>query len=171
MKKVNQKFIVGSIFKIPLGNQKFAYGRILDEQIAVYDFLNPCNENDPEIELIIQQPVLFYVFIYESVITEGHFEIIGFIKLTQEEVEKIPAYFNQDSININACVIFYQDARVPAYKATAQDCIGLEGAVIYDFKDVKKRIEDFYAGNKDNFVEYDKVILSTDDERYNDGYK
>ena len=168
---MKQKFIVGSIFKIPLENQKFAYGRILDEQIAVYDFINPCNENDPEIELIIQQPILFYMFIYESVITEEHFDIVGFIKLIKEEVEKIPPYFNQDSINIDNCVIFYQDARVPPYKASAQDCIGLESAVIYDFKDVKKRIEDFYADNKDNFVEYDKVILSTDDERYNDGYK
>jgi Immunity protein 26 len=171
VKKVKQKFIVGSIFKIPLENQRFAYGRILDEQIAVYDFINPINKDDPDLELITQQPVLFYVFIYHSVITEGYFEIIGFIKLTQEEIEKIPPYFNQDSININACVIFYQDARVPAYKANAQDCIGLENACLYDFKDIKKRIEDYYAGNKNNFVEYDKVILSTNDERYNDGYK
>ena len=79
MKKLKQKFIVGSIFKIPLKNRKFVYGRILDEQIAVYDFINACNEYDPEIELIIQHPILFYVFIYESVITEEHFKIIGFI--------------------------------------------------------------------------------------------
>lgn len=167
--KSKQKYIAGSIVKIHLKNKTFAYGRIMGDQIAVYDLINSNNEHDPKIEFIIQQPILFYVFIFDSVKTEGNLKTMGIIKLTQEEVEKTPPSFNQDTININDCVIFHHDARFPPYKATAQDCIGLERATIYDFEDVIKRIENYYAGNKDNFVEYDKVILSTDDKRYNSG--
>ena len=169
--KVKQKNISGSIVEIPLGNRKFAFARIMGEQIAVYDLIIAENERNSKITFIIQQPILFYVIIYDSVITKGHLKIIGFVKLSQEEIYKIPPNFNQDSININDCVIFHLDARFPPYKASAEDCIGLENATLYDFKDLKDRVEDFYSGIKNNFAEYDKVILSADDERYNDGYK
>ena len=63
------------------------------------------------------------------------------------------------------------DARFLPYKAPAVDCIGLERGTFYDLKDITKLIEDFYECRNNGPVEYDKVILSTNDERYNDGYR
>ena len=92
--KIKQINTSGSIVEIPLKNRKFAFARIVSEQLAVYNLVVAENEKQLQIDFIVQQHILFYVIIYDSVITKGHFKIIGFVKLSQKEIDEIPSNFN-----------------------------------------------------------------------------
>lgn len=166
--KGRQKYIIGSVFKIPLNNNKICFGRLITGiRTAIYDLCISQTTIIPDFEFIVKQRILFYVCVYRTVITKGEFEVIGLMKPSQEDIENVPPTFNQDLMNIDDCTISYADDRLPEYKASAIDCIGLERSSVYGYDNVVERIEDFYAGKKNFHVEFSKVILSTEDIRYN----
>lgn len=76
--KIKQKYTADFVIEIPLINQKFAYGRVMSNQLAVYGLVSSKNESDFEIKFIIEKPILFYVCFFDSVITEGQFKVLGF---------------------------------------------------------------------------------------------
>jgi hypothetical protein len=163
-KKKRQRIKDGAVVKINLSENRLIFGRLIVGRIGIYDFVVPQSEQLPEIEVIISKPTFLYCSVYNDVITKGVFEIIGFKELTKDEIDKIPAKFMQDLVNIDDCVIFWPDGR--ERRATPQECIDLERSSVWEAEGLVQRIEDHYAGKRNFHVELDKVILSKDDLRY-----
>lgn len=168
-KKKRNSYVAGAVIQIHLSNEKAAYGRILGGIVAIYNFVSKKSEKTIPLESIIDQPILFYCTIYESIVTKGIFEIIGNIEVSEEDIRHIPPGFTQDLANINDCVIFYHDDRIPQRKATPQECIGLERSSVWDESNIIERIEDHFLGRKNFSYELFKPILSEDDIRYMSG--
>jgi|SRR6185312_1001611 len=165
MIKKRQRFKEGSIVRIKLSGNRFIFGRLLPAfRISVYDFVVNSDKNIPQIEEVIMSKIILSVGIYRTIITKGMFEIIGFKELTQIEIDKIPPMFNQSLGNYEDCTIFYDNGK--EYKAKPEECIGLERSAVWDEHSLVDRIEDYYKGEKNFYVEYQKVILSPNDPRY-----
>jgi hypothetical protein len=163
-KKIKQKIQDGALVKINLQEKKIVFGRLLKNRIAIYDFIFLDSGEIPNIDLIINNPIIFYCSIYNDVITKGVFEIIGFKELAEEEIEKIPPKFTQDMVDINKCIIYLYDGR--EFIVNPKDCEGLERSSVWEAEGLVKRIQDHYTGKKNFHVEYQKVILSKNDPRY-----
>jgi hypothetical protein len=158
-------FKEGSIVKIEISGSRLVFGRLLPGyRIGIYDLITSEIDSLSSIESVIRAPIFLYCVIYKDVITKGVFQIIGFKELSAIDLEKIPPSFTQDLVNIDECVIFYYDGKEK--KANPEDCINLERASIWEAKGLIQRIEDFYAGRRNPYLELDKVILSKNDPRY-----
>jgi hypothetical protein len=105
-KKLKQKIQDGAVVKINLQENKIVFGRLLKNRIAIYDFIVIDSGEIPNIDLIINNPIIFYCSIYNDVITKGVFKVIGFKELSEDEIEKIPPKFTQDIVDINKCIIY-----------------------------------------------------------------
>lgn len=166
-KSKRQNIKEGAIVKIPLSEKRLIFGRLLPGRIGIYDFIIKQDELLPAIDDIIKHNIFLYSMVYDSVIKNGIFEIIGFKELTEDEIKRIPPKFHQDLQNYRNCTIYWFNGGEK--KATPEECIGLEPSIIWEAEGLIKRIEDHYLGKKNFNVEYHKVILSEDDPRYKAG--
>lgn len=166
-KKKRQRIKNGDILKIVLSEKRLIFGRLLPGRIGIYDFIAKEDKSLPALKDIINHDIFLYTMIYDHVIKNGIFEIIGFTELTQEEINKMPPKFHQSLDNYKNCTIHWFDGR--ERKATPDECIGLEPSLIWEAEGLIKRIEDYYAGKKNFSVEFHKIILSEDDPRYKKG--
>jgi hypothetical protein len=167
IKGKRQKFKEGAVVKIQLSEGRLVFGRLLPgvaSMICIYDFVANKNLELPSIDVITNKPVLFYCGLFRAIITKGIYEIIGFKEFTEKEIHNIPPSFKQDMVNINDCVIFWNNGK--ERKAIPQECIGLERSSVWDEQGIIQRIEDHYNGKRNFHAELDKVILSQDDPRY-----
>jgi hypothetical protein len=160
-----QRFVEGAITAIDLSDNRLIFGRLLPGfHIGIYDWVIKKDDNLPDIESILQRNIIIYVRIFKRVVTKSEFRIIGLKELTKAEQKNIPPHFQQSLGNIKKCKIYYEDGT--EIDVTPQDCIGLEGPVIWDSISLISRIENHYLGKKDPYVELFKVILSEDDPRH-----
>jgi len=160
-----QQFREGAIVKIELSKDRIVFGRLLPAfHIGVYDMIFDKVYSFSSVEDIVSYPILFYCVIYKDVITKGIFEIVGFKKLTQNDVRAMPPSYNQDKVNIDDCTIFHYDGR--ERKAQPQECIGLEKSSVWEAKNLIERLEDYYDGKRNMYVELFKPLLSKADPRY-----
>lgn len=160
-----QKYNDGAFVRIELSANRYVIGRLFPKfNIGIYQ--NEYNNAYavPSIEKIIKSNILFYVSIYEEIITTGKFKIIDFREFDPSEITRIPPKFKQSLGNYMDCVIFCNDGR--KYSSQPQECIGLERSAVWDEESLIIRIEDYYSGKKNFHSEYQKVILSPEDPRY-----
>jgi hypothetical protein len=165
IKSKRQRFKEGSLVRIELTKARMVYGRLLPgNHVCIYDgtFVNEINF--PPIQSLKEGKILFYARIFKDIISNGHFQIVGYEELTQSEIDDMPPHFYQDLFDIDNCMIYFQNGI--ERKVKPEECVGLEGPVVWEAEALIGRIEDFYAGRKNPYVELDKVILSTDDPRY-----
>ncbi len=60
-------------------------------------------------------------------------------------------------MNPSRCVLM--DALGNEYPATIDQCVGLEPVAVWEAEHVESRIDDFYAGRSNSFLESIKLIL------------
>ena len=162
-----QKIKAGAVVKIDISERRSVFGRLFSPNIGIYDFVLSQNDPAPSLEEIIHNRIFLHCSIYDSIITKGVFEIIGWIPLSVEEISNIPPKFHQELDNYKDCTIYWADGR--ERKALPAECIGLERSTVWGPKELVERIEDYFAGRKNFYVEYDKVILSEEDPRFKAG--
>lgn len=165
-----QKIKSGLVLKIATGDGFKSFAKVLkDSRICIYNFR--IKEEDFinfNLNVLENKPILFYVSIYDSVIVEGKFPVIGELPVSIEEIHKIPPRFNQDENTLECTLYYYEPAIIR--KATPEECIGLDPVCIYGPDNIIERIVNHYAGKKTPFIESHKVILSKDDVRYNNPF-
>lgn len=152
---------VGNIFKIPLKEGYFAFGKILNKgQSCVYDLRLTEEEYNmiTDLKEITNRVVLFHLAFFKDIITRGIYEVIGNEKVTQEEENRIPNKFSQDVFNLLDCSIFSNE-QPSIIKATPEECIDLERMVVYDYMTLIERIEHFYENKPYEEVEEWKVKI------------
>ncbi len=148
----HQKIIKGGIVKIPLENNFHTYGRILECDIAFYDSRT---QKELSVEEIIKKSVLFSTAVYDYVIKEGYWLIIGKKPLEpfMLEFEQKPVY--TEDIFLNKCIIHYRGGEQKI--VNREEVQGLESCTVWTHTSIEKRLNDFYAGRLNWQVENIKI--------------
>ena len=124
------------------------YARILEVRCAFYDARS---REELSAEEIIGKPVLFFASVYDRVITRGYWPKIGKKLPLEPHLLDLPPVYTQDVLNPTKFEIFYQKTSRPASR---EECLGLEYFSVWDYGDMEERLDDWYAGRKNNFVEF-----------------
>jgi len=137
---------VGDIVKIDLGDKAFCFGRVLEEPlIAFYDLKT---SEVPDMEAIVELPILFRVWVMNDAVTSGRWPVIGNMSLSPD-LEVAPKFFKQDPIS-KTFSIYYGEKETPA---TLAECEKLERAAVWDPSHVEDRLRDYYLGIPNQWVE------------------
>lgn len=137
---------VGDIFSIDLGDDIFCFGRILNNPLmAFYD----CKSKEMKsLDLIINSPIIFKVWVMNYAITSGRWKIIGNLPVNSDLLAN-PKFFKQDNIT-RKLSIYHDGEEIPA---TFEDCLGLECAAVWDPEHVEDRLRDYFRKIPNKWVE------------------
>ena len=142
----NIKRRVGDIVAIKLKDGSYSFGIVLEEPlIAFYD----CNFHEiRELEVVISEPILFMIWVMNSSVESGRWEVVGNTPL-ESSLDDSPRFFKQDPINKSFSICF-QGKETPS---TLEECQNLERAAVWDPEHVEDRLIDHYAGVPNQWVE------------------
>lgn len=130
---------IGDIVRIHIRDDLYSFARVLNKPlIAFYDFRGKL---DSEFESILEAPILFKVWIMNSAITSGQWEIIG-NKPLEENLLESPAFFKVDPIK-KSLSIYCDGVDIPA---TVSQCEGLERAAVWSGVHIESRLQDYFDG-------------------------
>ena len=155
MERKKQRITVGAIIQIPLKDDFFTYGRILESKIAFYDART---REEMPIEAILKSPILFIVPVEDAVITHGYWQKVSKAIPIEDNLKKenLPPMFRQSTLKPERIELVYFDR---FEKATPEQCTGLERWAVWNLEGIEQRLHDFY-GNKENYYEkVDKEIV------------
>lgn len=136
----------GNIFEIALPTGGFAYGVTVEfPLIAVFNFR--ANER-PALPKLLSTPVAFRIWVMRSCIGPRCWPVIGFESLP-ETLRVIPDFYKYDSI-AHQFSLYRGHAEE---RATREECLGLERAAVWSSVHVESRLEDYFAGRPNAWVE------------------
>ena len=72
-----QRRTIGSIIEIDLGNGYYSYAQIVNDDMLFYDLYTDVRVSD--LEILADLELLFFLGVYDEVITEGRWTIIGML--------------------------------------------------------------------------------------------
>ncbi|SDG74702.1 Immunity protein 26 [Flavobacterium omnivorum] len=141
MKK--QKITQGSILEINIENQYYTYAQILDKGGYVFfDYKSETRLTD--FSVLEDKPILFIIGVYNDVITQGHWPIVGKMNIRQN-LNSQPMQFIQDALHPDRFE-FYNPNTGESTPATKEKVKGLERAAVWEANHVEDRIRDYYNG-------------------------
>ena len=148
MMKRKKRPVAGEVIAIPLRDGSFGFGRILkDGANAFYDCKAP--EILP-ISQIISQPVLFRLWVFDDLIQDGTWPIIGRAPLSEDLSNTLPsfiwAFFHPHPFIVTAD----SPEMIPA---TPEECQGLERVAVWTPEEVSARLYDSLTGNGEKWIE------------------
>ena len=86
---------VGDIFEVPLPNGRFAYGKVFrDASVGIYETVFDAPERPP-----IKSAFSFVVGLYEYILADGVWPIVGHEPFDSTDAEWPPPYFINDAIS------------------------------------------------------------------------
>lgn len=142
-----QKWRAGDVVKIPLGEDQYAFGRVLRKPLmGFYDLLV---SELPSVEVIVAKPILFRVWVMNYAVTDGDWPIIGHMPLTPE-LEETPIFFKQDHITGKFSIYLGNGQERPV---TRKEVEGLERAAVWEPEHIVDRLRDHFAGRSNVWVE------------------
>jgi len=147
MKK--QQRTIGAIVKIDLGNGFFNYAQILKQDIAFFDIY--VKDELKNLNILMDKPVLFFLGVYNDVITSGRWGKIGML-LIRKEFESTPNKYIQDALNPNKFELYITDTGEIA-PSSKEKCKGLECAAVWEAEHVEERLRDHFSGRPNKYVQ------------------
>lgn len=151
MPKKKRRLKVGDVFAIPLSNREFAYGRVCPP--PRYAFYKLKSNQILPLESVIRAPVAFIVFGWDDPIRDGTWPVVGHAPLPPD-LQKEPLFFKKDIITGKLTI--YRDSTGKEVPATKKQCKNLECAAVWDPDHVIQRLEDLFAGRKNQEFEADR---------------
>ena len=137
----------GNFVSIPLGEQKFGFGRVLEDHlIAFYDLLS---EHVLPTEEIEKHTILFKTGVMSYAITKGEFSIIGHSPLSKDLLER-PKFFMQDISTGELSITENGEHLTPA---TYDECVTLEALAAWEPEHIIDRLRDHFDGKENVWVE------------------
>lgn len=137
---------VGDVIEIPLGDNRYGYGRILEDPL--YAFYDVSTERHLAVEEVVGLPILFKIWVRDEAVKNQIWKIIG-NKPLQSDLLEVPKFFKKDPIN-KKLSIYWKGKEVSASK---EECAGLECAAVWDAEHVEDRLRDHFAGKPNRWVE------------------
>ena len=143
-KRIRRK--VGAVVSIALEDGEYVFGHVLEEPLIVFYDLKVSEL--PDVETIVQQPVLFKLWVMNHAVTSGRWPVIGQQPLT-DDLKKPVVMFKLDPIK-KSYSLYQQGRDIPA---TREQVAGLERAAVWDPAHVEDRLRDHYLGVPNKWVE------------------
>ncbi len=141
-----QQRTVGAIVEIPLENGFHGYARILKTRLAFYDVHT---KKDLLPEEIIKKPILFISVVYDFAITKGFWLKIGKKLPLEEHLQQNQPLYTEDFLT--GKYLIYENGK--QLVATKEQIKGLESYTVWSPEGIEKRLNDYYANRKNEFVE------------------
>ena len=142
-----QRWTVGAVVLIPLGDERFTYAQMLDApEYAFFDF----QSNEPvAAEEVIQKPVAFRLWVMRYAHSGGRWKKVGTSPVDESLKGKVHR-FNQDRLNhkIRLTLDGFEGPLV-----TAEECEGVECAAVWDPEHIENRLRDHFSGVPNKWVE------------------
>jgi hypothetical protein len=154
-----QKRTPGSIVKVPLDNGFHIYARVLGVDLAFYDLLT--REEIKDLQIIISSPILFITTVNYYAITKGLWTKVGKVSLEDFPVT-IPPQFVQNPLNPDQ---FFIEENGIRRNASKDECQGLERSAVWTPEGIQKRLNDYYKGRKNYYIEKDLETLNSKKEK------
>ncbi|MDA7964690.1 hypothetical protein [Ruegeria sp.] len=133
-----QRWQVGALVEIPIGESCWAYGQLGEEYFVAV--LEGYFSERPTIENLIELPILFKSFVYRDVISRGYWLKVGRLE-PRSDVIKEDYRFKQDQIS-GALSLWHSDFAEQGWERPAllSECLGLERAAVWEASYVEDRI-------------------------------
>ena len=141
-----QRIVEGAFVKIPLDENRHAYGRLLKRPLV--GFYESDTAEDLPLAVIQSMPVSFKVWVANRAITSGRWEIVGVAPL-EEELKSDPRFFKFDTIQ-KELSIYHQQRELPA---SWEECKDLECAAVWSAEHVEDRLRDRALGRPNKWAE------------------
>lgn len=148
-----QKRRTGDILEIPIAGKGYSYAQVLRTGVAFFDVL--LESKLENLESLSGSGVLFVLEIYDSVITDNEWRVVGNIPV-REFLRTAPLQFVQDQMNPES-VSLYDPNTGETRTASIDDCKGLERAAVWTAGQVQERILDYHEGKDNKWVEQLKL--------------
>jgi hypothetical protein len=143
------KKIIGSVLIIPIADNEFYYGRIIEDYVFVfYDYKSAIPNHN--LEYIISHDILFAVLVNFQAIRTGDWEIIGKMELDDRH-KKAPIFFQADFFNRN----FYKNnlqSLEKTLRCKTFESGGLQDGGIYSYENIKDRLVAYFNGKEYNGI-------------------
>ena len=146
-----QKCTVGSLVKIPLGDNSHSYGIILPSPEMAFFDINTSDELDPS--HIPESPVLFRAWVRKYAITSCRWPKVGKADIPFHLQNTIPRFI-QDILNPKCFEISQGGVIRPASR---EECFSLECAAVWDPYHIEDRLRDHFAGIPNKWFESMKI--------------
>lgn len=146
-KRHKHKRTEGDFVRVDLGDGSHVYGRVLPE--ATFAFYDSHTTDDLPIEEIARREVLFQVAVMDHAVKSGRWPIVGHLPLETKFRKNIPR-FMQDALQPEQFSIYDNGEIRPS---TRLECVGLERAAVWEPSHVEDRLQDYYAGRPNKWVE------------------
>jgi hypothetical protein len=146
-------FQPGAMFKVPVGDDDFAYAVMLARFPFIAFYHKDAKISDQGAPL--DEP-MFVLHVAKTAYSTGRWGR-PIRKLAPEDVAPIPRFFWQSPVNKNDCKVI--DPERGRITASPSECEGLESSAVWAAPHIESRIADEYAGRPNMFVESLKLKL------------
>jgi hypothetical protein len=141
-----RNWAAGNVVQIPLENGGCGYGVVVREPlVALFNFQS---EVEPPLESIMTKPIAFKVWVHRPAIGKKGWKVIGNVSLPRDLLAE-PAFYRFDVIS-KRFSIYHAGKERPA---TKEECLPLECAAVWEKEHVESRLNDFFAGRKNKWVD------------------
>jgi len=138
----------GSVVRIPIGSETFAYAQMLDApEYAFFDLRDAGNSSAQQVAI---QPVIFRLWVMRGAHASGRWQKVG-VAPTQTDLERRILRFNQDPLDLS--VITLGEDGTSGARVSIEQCEGYECAAVWDASHVEDRLRDHFAGTSNKWVE------------------
>lgn len=145
-KRVRRK--LGDLVVIPLGEGMNSFARVIMEPLIA--FYNLRTSDIPSPETIIESPVAFAICVMNRAVTHGIWPVVGHVPLSEELLVE-PLFFKEDPIS--GSLSTYRDSSAEEIPTTWEQCKHLECAAVWDPEHVVDRLNDYFAGRPNKWIE------------------
>ena len=130
----------GNLVAIPLGDNTYGYGIVLNEPLIA--FVNMKSDGICSIEKVSAAPIAFTILVMNYAITDGLWPVIGSVSIPKELLEE-PLFFKKD--RITGKLVVYRDSTAEETPATLEECSKLECAAVWEPSHVVDRLRDHFC--------------------------
>ncbi len=135
-----QRVVVGAIVEIPIDTEYYVYAQILKNRgYAFFDYRS--KQPLHNISILINKPVLFIVSIYDYVVKNNIWHIVGKLPIREDlKVQPMMYIYDADSDKFN----LYNNNTGEIAPCTKDKAFGLERASVWAENHIVDRIRDYY---------------------------
>ncbi|WP_010304027.1 immunity 26/phosphotriesterase HocA family protein [Candidatus Odyssella thessalonicensis] len=147
----------GIVFQVPLSDGSFGYGQIVEK--ARKNFFNFRNNGEiPNLNTLVNLPVLFQISVYDYIFKEGIWPIIGKADVNEQNIDFVKGHFTYDK-DKGCYLLWEQNGKRIVEPDQLKDC---EYVSVWDYQSAQQRLLDALDRRPNYWVEQDKNMHNPD---------